>query len=52
MRSQSDGRLSTITQVKVFSPEIFIIARGQGFHALKPATMDSIRASVHVRAGV
>ncbi len=35
MRSQSDGGLSAITQVKVLSPEIFIVAQGQGFHFLE-----------------
>jgi len=32
MRSQRDGGLSAITQVKVFSPEMFLFALGQGFH--------------------
>ena len=35
MRSQSDGGLSAITQVKVLSPEITIVALGQGFHFLE-----------------
>ena len=35
MRSQRNGGLSAITQVKVLSPEIFIIAQGQGFHFLE-----------------
>lgn len=35
MRSQREGDLSATTQVKVLSPEIVIIARGQGFHALE-----------------
>jgi len=35
MRSQRDGGLSAITQVKVLSPEIFIVAQGQGFHILE-----------------
>ena len=35
MRSQSDGGLSAITQVKVLSPEIFNVALGQGFHFLE-----------------
>ena len=34
MRSQRDGGLSAITQVKVLSPEIFIVALGQRFHFL------------------
>ena len=35
MRSQRDGGLSAITRVKVLSPEIFIVALGQGFHFLE-----------------
>ncbi len=35
MRSQRDGRLSAITQVKVLSPEIINVALGQGFHVLE-----------------
>ncbi len=35
MRSQRDGGLSAITQVKVLSPEIVNIAQGQGFHVLE-----------------
>ncbi len=35
MRSQRDGGLSAITQVKVLSPEITIVALGQGFHFLE-----------------
>ena len=35
MRSQREGGLSATTQVKVFSPEINNIARGQGFHFLE-----------------
>ena len=35
MRSQRDGGLSAITQVKVLSPEIYIVALGQGFHFLE-----------------
>jgi hypothetical protein len=35
MRSQRDGGLSATTQVKVLSPEILHIARGQGFHILE-----------------
>ncbi len=38
MRSQRNGGLSAITQVKVLSPEIFIIAQGQGFHFLEAST--------------
>jgi len=35
MRSQRKGGLSATTQVKVSSPEIDNIARGQGFHFLE-----------------
>ena len=35
MRSQRDGGLSAITQVKVLSPEIYIVVQGQGFHVLE-----------------
>ena len=35
MRSQRKGGLSATTQVKVLSPEITIIARGQGFHFME-----------------
>ncbi len=35
MRSQRDGGLSAITQVKVLSPEIINIALGQGLHFLE-----------------
>ena len=35
MRSQREGGLSATTQVKVLSPEILLIARGQGFHFLE-----------------
>jgi hypothetical protein len=35
MRSQREGGLSAITQVKVSSPEIYNIAQGQGFHDLE-----------------
>jgi hypothetical protein len=35
MRGQTEGDLSATTQVKVLSPEISIIARGQGFHFLE-----------------
>jgi len=38
MRSQREGGLSAITQVKVCSPEIINIARGQGFHFLEAST--------------
>ena len=35
MRSQRKGGLSATTQVKVLSPEIVNIVRGQGFHFLE-----------------
>ena len=38
MRSQREGGVSAITQVKVFSPEIVNIALGQGFHFLEAST--------------
>ncbi len=38
MRSQREGGVSAITQVKVFSPEIINIAQGQGFHGLEART--------------
>ena len=42
MRSQRDGRLPTITQVKVLSPEIFDIAQGQGVHFLETSIFTCI----------
>ncbi len=35
MRSRGKGSLSATTQVKVLSPEILLIALGQGFHVLE-----------------
>ena len=35
MRSHGKGSLSATTQVKVSSPEIILIALGQGFHFLE-----------------
>lgn len=35
MRSHGDGGLSAATQVKVSSPEILLVALGQGFHFLE-----------------
>ncbi len=35
MRSHEKGSLSAATQVKVLSPEIILIALGQGFHVLE-----------------
>jgi hypothetical protein len=38
MRSQREGGLSATTQVKVLSPEMKIIARGQGLHDHEAST--------------
>ena len=38
MRGQREGGLSAATQVKVFSPEITIVAQGQGVHFLEAST--------------
>ena len=35
MRSHGKGSLSATTQVKVLSPEIILVALGQGFHPLE-----------------
>ncbi len=35
MRSHGKGSLSATTQVKVLSPEILLLALGQGFHCLE-----------------
>jgi len=35
MRSRGKGSLSATTQVKVLSPEILLLALGQGFHCLE-----------------
>ena len=35
MRSHGEGGLSATTQVKVLSPEIILVALGQGFHFLE-----------------
>ena len=35
MRSHGEGSLSATTQVKVLSPEIILVALGQGFHGLE-----------------
>jgi len=42
MRSHGKGSLSATTQVKVLSPEILLVALGQGFHILET----NIRAHV------
>ena len=38
MRSHGKGSLSATTQVKVLSPEILLVALGQGFHVLEAST--------------
>jgi hypothetical protein len=38
MRSHGKGSLSAATQVKVLSPEILLVALGQGFHFLETNT--------------
>ena len=43
MRSQRDGGLSAITQVKVLSPEIYIVAQGQGFHVLEASIATCVK---------
>jgi hypothetical protein len=43
MRSQREGGLSAITQVKVLSPEIINIAQGQGFHNLEASIATCVR---------
>ena len=43
MRSQRDGGLSAITQVKVLSPEIINIALGQGFHVLEASSAACVK---------
>jgi len=50
MRSQREGGLSAATKVKVCSPEIVNIARGQGFHFLEAST--AARASGECVSGV
>ncbi len=52
MRSQRDGGLSTVTQVKVLSPEIGIIAQGERFHFLEASIAACVMVSVWRRAGV
>jgi len=43
MRSQREGGLSATTQVKVFSPEIVNIARGQGIHGLEASIATCVK---------
>jgi len=48
MPSQGSGRLSAITQVKVFSPEIVNVAQGQGFHCLEASIGVCVIQRVHI----
>jgi hypothetical protein len=48
MRSQREGGLSAITQVKVLSPEIISIALGQGFHFLEASTAAHVKGECAV----
>jgi len=50
MRSQSKGGLSAITRVKVFSPEIPIVAPGQGFSLLEASIAACVEGE-HVGGG-
>jgi len=43
MRSHGEGSLSATTQVKVSSPEIILVAMGQGFHFLETNTRSHAR---------
>jgi len=43
MWSQRKGGLSAITKVKVFNPEITILAQGQGFHFLKAGIVACVK---------
>jgi hypothetical protein len=43
MRCQRKGGLSATTQVKVLSPEIHHIARGQGFHFLEASIAPCVK---------
>jgi hypothetical protein len=52
MRSQRNGGLSTVTQVKVLSPDITNIAQGERFHVLEASTAACVLVSVWRRAGV
>ena len=52
MRSHGEGVESATTQVKVLSPEIILVALGQGFHVLEASSRACVKASVQGRAGV
>ena len=43
MRSQREGGLSATTKVKVSSPEIVNIARGQGIHSLEASIATCVK---------
>ena len=43
---------SATTQVKVLSPEIFLVALGQGFHVLEASSGLRVMVSASRRAGV
>ena len=43
MRGQRECGLSATTKVKVYSPEIFNIARGQGIHGLEASIATCVR---------
>ncbi len=43
MRSQREGGLSATTKVKVCSPEIVNIARGQGIHSLEASIATCVK---------
>ena len=43
MRSQREGGLSATTQVKVLSPEILLISRGQGLHTLEASNAACVK---------
>jgi hypothetical protein len=44
--SQSNGRLSTITQVKGLSPEMFSLHWARGWLSLKPASLHAQQVSM------
>ena len=52
MRSPGKGVMSATTQVKVWSPEILLIALGQGFHFLEASIGMHEMVSADRRAGV
>ena len=52
MRSQRDGGLSTITQVKGYSLEITMLHGAKGSISWKPESLYASKVSVQRRAGV